>query len=235
MRKHLLSFCALTLAYGAHAQSLSLSDVDRAVWGSVESGTIITSEAVVTNNSGNPIDVRVESEDLTVLANTLNYFCWGQCYEPGITLSPNTITLQPGQSLGDMFYGDYKPMGVPGTSTVKYCFYDNNNRPDSVCYIATFTAYAVGIEDNPLLTRGMGDPYPNPAVNVANIKYAFSSLQGARMEVYDVLGQRVRSISIDQAQGALKLDVSGLRPGVYLLQMVNNGKTVATRRLNVVR
>jgi len=235
MKKQLLTICALAVTSVVSAQSLSLSDTDPSVWGSTEAGTIVTSEATVTNISGAAIDVKVSSQEISVVPGSLNYFCWGQCYEPGITVSPDSLNIQPGGSISGMFYGDYKPMGNTGESVIKYCFYNSREIADSVCYNVTFNAFSVGINDNPLLSRGMGDPYPNPAVNVANVKYAFTSIQGARMEVYDVLGQRVRSLGVEKAQGALKLDVTGLRPGVYLLQMVNNGKTVATRRLNVVR
>lgn len=232
MKKILL---ALLIPSVAWAQSLTLSNVERSVWGSAEPGTIITSEAVVTNSSSSQMNVKVSSQDLTVLGGTVNYFCWGQCFEPGVFVSPNHITLQPGESVSDMFYGDYKPEGVSGTSTIKYCFYNGQSPSDSVCYIATFTAFPVGIDGAASRLKGMGDPYPNPAINFTNIKYGLGTAQAAKMEVFDMLGQKVRTITIDKADGAIKLDVTGLRPGVYLIRLENAGKPVATRRLNVVR
>lgn len=79
--------------------------------------------------------------------------------------------------------------------------------------------------------------YPNPAM--VNIRFDFVNLPEGnyKLQFYDLLGKEVlrRQYAIhgDQTE---KIDVSSLRPGVYLCSVTNSkGKIVATRRIAVVR
>ena len=79
--------------------------------------------------------------------------------------------------------------------------------------------------------------YPNPAIN--DVRFEFSNLPPAKykLKVFNILGMTLMEEDY-QLSGfkTVKWDVSKLRKGTYLYSLVNNeGKTIATRRLMVIR
>ena len=79
--------------------------------------------------------------------------------------------------------------------------------------------------------------YPNPAIN--DVRFEFSNLPPAKykLKVFNILGMTLMEEDY-QLSGfkTIKWDVSKLRKGTYLYSLVNNeGKTIATRRLMVIR
>lgn len=87
----------------------------------------------------------------------------------------------------------------------------------------------------------IGDPYPNPAVQGASIRIGLPASVPVRMEVYNLLGQRVATAydrTMPTGYHVLRWDVrSGGRPlasGVYFLR-IYAGDERATRKVVVVR
>ena len=79
--------------------------------------------------------------------------------------------------------------------------------------------------------------YPNPAIN--NVRFEFSNLKPSdyALKIYNILGVVVmqKNYTLNGFK-TIKLDVSKLRKGTYLYSLSDaKGKTVATRRLMVIR
>ena len=64
------------------------------------------------------------------------------------------------------------------------------------------------------------------SINVANgtLNYAFANAAQRTINLYAMSGQMVKSISTAKASGAVEL--AGLRTGIYLYRVVENGKTL---------
>jgi hypothetical protein len=80
-------------------------------------------------------------------------------------------------------------------------------------------------------------PYPNPASGAATLRYALPTATDARIEVYNVLGQRVATLdSGPQAAGRVgqRLNTSRWPSGLYFVRLQAGGG-VKTQRLVVVR
>lgn len=77
---------------------------------------------------------------------------------------------------------------------------------------------------------------PNPVRQRAVIRYAVPDRREVRLDLYDVLGRRVRTLVQGRKEGrhTVQVDASGLSSGVYFLQL-HAGATEKTRRLTVVR
>jgi len=78
--------------------------------------------------------------------------------------------------------------------------------------------------------------YPNPTRTQATVRYAVPERQAVRIELYDVLGRRVRTVADGRAEGRTEqtMDVSDLASGTYFLRMQTEGHT-ETQRITVVR
>jgi len=74
--------------------------------------------------------------------------------------------------------------------------------------------------------------YPNPATNNLTINYSFDgNIGNAKIELYDVLGQRVNTYNLLNNKGQLNLNVSELNSGVYFYAVKVDGKTLKTERV----
>jgi Secretion system C-terminal sorting domain len=83
------------------------------------------------------------------------------------------------------------------------------------------------------LNRALSDPipppaensltlYPNPSSNEVTIGYSLSSLQNVDFGIYDIRGRLVRKIEKGKKQAGkyvLKVDISNLANGIYIIQM----------------
>lgn len=79
--------------------------------------------------------------------------------------------------------------------------------------------------------------FPNPAIN--NVRFEFSNLEPGNydLKLFNILGAEVWSDKyFINGSRAIKIDISRLKKGTYLYNLVNDrGKTITTRRLIVVR
>jgi subtilisin family serine protease len=78
--------------------------------------------------------------------------------------------------------------------------------------------------------------FPNPAREEATVRFAVPERQEATLQMYDVLGRRVRTAQKGKAEGRreLRLDLSGLSSGTYFLRLETGGQT-ETQQLTVVK
>lgn len=87
----------------------------------------IVSEINVQNVGTESVTINVVRQELLVVPNTINQFCWaGLCYSPTQDTSGFTMTLAPGEST-DEFSGHVQPAGNEGIWIIQYTFYDVDN------------------------------------------------------------------------------------------------------------
>jgi glycosidase len=79
-------------------------------------------------------------------------------------------------------------------------------------------------------------PFPNPVRGQATIRYAVPERQDVSLELFDVMGRRVRTLTRSPQEGRheRQLDASGLSSGMYILRLRGTDR-VETRRITVVK
>ena len=118
------------------------------------------------------------------------------------------------------------PAGVAGTGVVKVCYKDIANPSTSTCAVFILTL-ATTSTDNATASNKI-DPviYPNPATD--NISLTQAEVV-SRIELMNVLGKQIKTM---ETNGNSKLDISDLRSGMYLLNLIDkNNKIIKTVRL----
>ena len=127
------------------------------------------------------------------------------------------------------------------TASISFQIQNTNGTPVHVGSIAlvddlTLTSF-VGVEEIKN-TAALEPCSPNPATNVANIIYSIASHSNVSVDLYDVTGQKVRSIlnNASQTEGRYKIptDVSDLANGMYFYRLTVDGKTL-TQKLVVAK
>jgi hypothetical protein len=96
-----------------------------------------------------------------------------------------------------------------------------------------------GLEDESSLplTSALHQNHPNPFNATTAINYELASRAHVRLEVYDILGQKVATLTEGQREPgyhAVKWDAAGLPSGVYFCRLTTTGLT-DTRRLVLIK
>jgi len=226
----LLSALALAYYYGA-AQSFTFVNP---VSNYSNSNVSQTLQAFVTihNGSSTAKDVKVRRTQNILASGHTNYFCWFLCYDDTINLSSASITVQPGTDNFD-FSTDVDPHGAAGIDTVCFRFFDVNNASDNadICLyfdIGTGIPTVITPQQNALSVAS-----PNPANNWSEVSYYADVTKNPKLMVCDLLGGKIFETNLLQKQGVYILNVADFKQGIYLYSLIENGKTVATKKLVV--
>jgi len=245
MKKILLFLLCSTLFSGVYAQSFSLSDTNGV---GINPGAVIqilgapTDEAMVAridikNNAEVAKSVKVKKliNAGDTLAGTINSICWGLCFADTVYISPFAQTIQPGMT-SDQFYGDYRPKNIPGISKIMYVFFDVESRNDSVAVVVEFHASPASVGDEPVNPVKFSDAYPNPAVNFVNVEYTIPvSVNKAAIVITNMLGSKVKEVSLSDRSGKVQIPVSDLINGIYFYSLMADDRLIVTRKFVVRR
>lgn len=78
--------------------------------------------------------------------------------------------------------------------------------------------------------------YPNPAADVLNFRLpGLQNLQGCVFRIVNAKGKLVESFRINQSEARYAQALSNWPPGLYFVQCMSNGKTIASGRFIVLR
>lgn len=183
-------------------------------------------ELGVTNTSTNNIDVLIQRYETNMLPTTSSYICWLLCYLPEVSLTPYPLTLNAGQTSENDFSGHYLPNNMVGTSTLSYVFFDQNNPNDSTMITVHFDGVITGVNENTSLTAVA---YPNPANEQIMININQQIGRAIQVELRNLSGQLIESVIAEN--GKAKFFTSGLKNGVYIYRILENGQLIYSNRV----
>ncbi|MGK0139652.1 MAG: hypothetical protein ACI9DJ_003114, partial [Algoriphagus sp.] len=75
--------------------------------------------------------------------------------------------------------------------------------------------------------------YPNPANDFVNLDYSFSTYKIVKVVFYNVLGGRIADFKLDSFDKQLRIETRNWDNGIYLYQLIFDGKKLATKKLLV--
>jgi hypothetical protein len=90
----------------------------------------------------------------------------------------------------------------------------------------------------PRAATAFTDVFPNPARRAVQAHYTLGAPQTVTLDLVDVLGRRVRSVEMGPqpaGEHEVRLDLGGLRAGLYVLRLRGDAGAGATQRIVVVR
>lgn len=242
MKKLVLASIPVMFAATLGAQSFSIVDHEMSPVANgstivyfVDAATALeTHDFEVINTSANSVTSKVRKQILASQAGQTFYFCTDQnCYTPNTVLSVN-VTETPGGSFA--LITDFTPQAQNGVSKVRYSVFNTANPSDSVYFDIEYHVSPTGVAAHSMVKANIGSPMPNPAASVFNMNYNLGSSYGsgvAKMVIYNMLGEAVRTETLVEAEGTFRMDVSTLGNGVYFTALEVDGKQLSTKRLVV--
>lgn len=243
MKKIVLSSIFAISALGMSAQSFHILDAGSQT---VTSGSTITyyvdqataletHDFEVHNMSSSPVTAKVRKAIQSQAdPGCTFYFCTDQnCYTPNTVLSGN-VNMTAGGSF--QLITDFTPNNATGTSLVRYSVFNTANPSDSAFFFIQYIVSPNSVNSLSMVKASIGTPNPNPASSVFSLSYNLGNSFGkgeAKLVIYNMLGAVVRTETVSDIEGTVKVDVSTLENGVYFTSMEVGGKQVATKRLVV--
>lgn len=129
-------------------------------------------------------------------------------------------------------------------STVRYEPYANPSgvfSPDAVYFVAELTfgepVITDGDDEAPDFAFTFEPNYPNPFVTSTTFRYALPEPARVRLEVYDLLGRRVATLTDEAAEPGWheqRFDADGLANGAYIARLTA-GTYADTQRITLLR
>ncbi len=71
--------------------------------------------------------------------------------------------------------------------------------------------------------------YPNPSSNIVN--FQINSEVATQVNLVNLFGKTIYSYFLEEGEGSLPIDVSGYAPGVYFLQILQNGNSIQSEKI----
>ncbi len=214
------------------ASSVNITGTTQTFW--IDQDILDARHYTMTNTSSISIDLKVRKTNVQLNTPTAysTYCTCINCYPPATTMSV-LFTLVPGESCD--LIADYFPDSTAGTGQVRYTILNQNNLADSATVDFIYNSTPTGINSNVFEKASVSNPAPNPTSSVFAINYKLGSTTsvGAKMVVYNMLGDRVKEQSIEENDGTIRMDVSTFNQGIYICSLESEGKTLVTRRLVV--
>lgn len=185
----------------------------------------------IRNLSGNDLNVVVEREEVSVAEGSMNYFCWGSCFSPEVSVSRPPVQVAAGEVTAvEALAFHYMPAESTGSSSIRYYAYDPNVEDSRISIIIVFNS-AENVNER--VFADMGCAYPNPASSAVHFNYEVSAGIHASVSVYNLLGQEVMSQDLNSLQGQAVLSVADLTEGIYFCNLKVDGRTVKTEKFIV--
>jgi len=141
---------------------------------------------------------------------------WSTFNDPGVTISDNYYT-----ALTATEGGNFVGTSIEGLYYITYDVVDPSGN------VAAQVTRAINVVEN---TTGLGDVeanrlrmYPNPATSYVDLSIEESVENTQEVNIVNALGQVILTQSWEAGQTEHRVDLSNFMPGVYYVQVVNNG------------
>ncbi len=208
------------------AQSLKLSDGttdftnDTLYLVGTTDDSLLEAHIQVHNSTDKEVEVKAKKSEVSIVEKTENTFCWGACFPPFISESPDAIKIAAEGTDANSFVGDYSPNGEEGTSVIRYTFFVASNPDDSVSLWVYYQVGAAGLVDWTI------DPsqihlYPNPANQDLHVVFPAGLREVTTFTVLNLTGQTVLTEQILPGETKKTLDVSIYPRGHYFIGLAN--------------
>lgn len=186
----------------------------------------------VRNLTDHTLNVMLRKEVIDDLEGVINYFCWGSCYTPEVTVSLHPVEVA-GMTLSseDLSFHAMYEESVFGKVFVKYSLYDIDTPDDCTTIYVCFNKSGEGIIETPAVN--FGQAYPNPASSVVNFDYTMPASSHLTAVIYNIVGQEVMRQELNTFEGRLTLSVNEFQDGIYFCNLTQNGQTITTLKFVV--
>ena len=192
----------------------------------------------IVNTSTNINTYNAKRTDILLNTDAVAYFCFGgQCYDNTTFVSPNSITLGPGQAASaatgsyNVLTADLDEGPLEGTSIVKYTFYNTANTSDSVQVTINYNIGGpVGIKETSKSLSAF-EIFPNPAKENASLLITSPKASVSSLILFNSIGEAVykKEVSLNEGKNKVDINLQNLASGVYFASLKTGDATLSKK------
>ena len=171
--------------------------------------------AILENTSSESKTVVCERKIIEMFPGAETVFCWDGCNEADVSIDEKMVEANTKTGVLDFISKYTAPIGLVGSSIVRYVFYEKDNADDSISLIleyVTLPNLSVSMYSNNILLS----IYPNPTQG--QLRITNYELGMGDYTIYNIIGQ---SIIQGKMQESAIINVESLANGMYFLKIDN--------------
>lgn len=192
----------------------------------------LEADLYIENRNINDLAVLVDRDISQIHPAHRTYYCWAQCYDTTVSLSPDALILPGGTVDSTSFHSYIYTANTAGVSKVTYTFFDQNNTSDTALATITYDVLNTSISSVEKSLYSLGSPSPNPANNMTSFTYA-APVANTKLVIRDLIGNVVAEHPLNATKGIVLIPVGELNSGIYVCSIVNNGNSISSSKLVV--
>jgi carboxypeptidase T len=142
--------------------------------------------------------------------------------------------LDPGDPVYDGVQNDWVQEEINLTDfadkiiTLRFKFYSDSYVDGDGFYFDDLTVSVIststGIHNSSANNNFISNAYPNPVRDYFSIKYELQQNKNATLELFDAMGNTIRTIIINEKKGVVKINIKELSNGIYYYRIVNDNR-----------
>lgn len=225
----LISFSSILIARAQ--QDVNVAGGMFYISGSVTSNRL-EADLYIENRNLNDLAILVDRDISQMHPSHRTYYCWEQCYDTTVGLSPEPKIL-PGSTIDSTSFHSYLyTFNTAGVSRVTYTFFDQNNPTDTALATITYDVLTSGIAAVEKSQYTLSNPSPNPANNMTSFSYTAPS-SNSKLVIRDLIGNIVSEHLMSGSKGVIMIPTAELKAGVYICSLVTSGSSISSSKLVV--
>jgi hypothetical protein len=162
----------------------------------------------IKNPTNSDMSVKVRRFELAIVEESMNYFCFGNCFEPSVSESGVEV-IPAGVTKHDFFYADYEPAPQKGTSEIRYEFSNVSDVKNPISVTVRFSDGVSGLED--IFSAGYVRFYSSDR----NVVISYDLLEEQELLISDITGKQVGKQMLTAGRATQKLSFN-LNQGIYI-------------------
>ncbi|MBN2681837.1 MAG: T9SS type A sorting domain-containing protein [Bacteroidales bacterium] len=236
MKKLLLSTAILLSVVFTNAQSFSITyesvDVTNdTVFLSIPLNTNIDAYFHINNLTSSTIAAHVQRYVECAPSSFTHLWCFGSSCYAGNVFGINADVA--GSSYTEFHVGPVLMSENTTGYTFRYTFYPVANPADSVWVWLVNDPNGDCTSSRSLVdaSQTKAKVYPNPADNYTDFEFKLNSVN-SRLDIYNIIGEKVKSISLNKKEGVIRLNTANLPAGTYIGNVIESG--IRTKSIKII-
>jgi hypothetical protein len=221
MKKYILFALTILTAHMIYAQGISLNPKSAFAQGPNASTDARTAKSVITNNSTDTTDVDFTWSVINFSKPTgwqIDFCDPYDCFSQISSSSSATKSFKLKAGTSNIVKADFYFNETSGNGSFGVIIKSVKNSSNADTVILSASAWVTAV--NEVSKTKTVSFYPNPVKDQITIKFPVK--EGITVEIYNVLGMRVKSFTHSSA--TTSVNIGDLQNGVYFLRFTENGK-----------
>ncbi len=212
-----------------YGQTFTINYIDTSIATNLNQHTISSGPA--------PGELYIAGVKNTYLYHILHSFDYGNTFELKCLFPANKMwydySFVAGRKPGTFYIIEESPCPTGPLHNCITIYFSRDYGTTYTPYFNELDSLYTGISENPRPTTDF-NVFPNPTTEKLTVEFS-TKPYGPEVELFDITGRLQATIRIDQNSEKTEIDISGLKPGIYLLKLRDGDRMTGMKKVVIGR